>query len=372
MGDHVDAWPVGRADLAALRAGLTELHRSGDGRGLEALWVKLRNAYDVARARRRWRVPGETIAAAFEVARYAWGRLDAEATSTSSLFGTPERGEIDWRLQRGAEIASAHDVCPARWFDVELRLTLAQRAHEGLAPVHTPMLVRALLDLFEPPVALQFQGPVGDQGWLRGLRFAPEDDDREVAAEDLPNPTRDRVFGANNARLGTPYGVVERLDGAVGLAWLVDALVGPWTPSEGPGPCVDLRGAPLLDVDVATVLPVFRAGIRVDPDRAPHVLHAPWEVLVGDDLRDAIDRVRAATPVKARPERLAVIPDTTASGWAADPRGAIAQAFPAMHARTLALLERARTAAEAVLLRRRRPEPHDHPRGAPDGEFVAQ
>lgn len=368
-GDHVDAWPVDRVDLAALRAGLIELHCSGDGRGLDALWARLRPGYELARGRRRWRVPGDTFAAAFMAGRLAWARLDV-ADRPEWLTEKVDADELEARLRQGVE-GRAHDVSPARWFDVETWLTTARAS--TLPSLHTPMLVNALLDVHQPVRDLDFPGPDGDQRWLSRLRFRAEAGDREVAAEDLPNRMRDLVLDGGGEAVGTPHGIVEDLHGAIGLAWLVDALVGPWTPSAGPGPCFDLRGRPLLDLDIATVLPLFRAGTRADPDGEALLLRSPWEVLVGEDLRTAIDLVRGAVPGGVRHD----VQDDEAAGvaggpwWATAPQREIARAFPVMRARTLHLLERAHAEHQAVLLLPRAPSANDHPRDIRDGELVA-
>jgi hypothetical protein len=329
------AFPVAREPLERLRAALRAVFVADDPAPYQRLWDELVPGHLAKKAEARWVVPSPAVERFCVLAEELLPR-DVLETAGPALVETRA-----WLAGRTA--VRTH---PENWFLVEqIRSYLESeysRAHpimHRLADVLDRVRGDRLPELYDetpPPV-------VEDVSWLGAYRARLEGrdvPDRRGASE-VPEWLEEQE----------PHEVLDEVHRRLSTAVLLEALVGPYRMSRGPGP---FMGPP--------------ASARPLEDSAWHGLieEGSFEqmgrvrdarVLEGTALNEAIRETEHAPPSRAwwfpdgdmlREEFDELYGDDEGRPWLS--WEAVQSEWPRCRARFLALLEQARASGEAVLL----------------------
>jgi hypothetical protein len=287
------AFAAEAGDLLALREAMRAALERAEIGPLRALWQASSGAYKSAHENAKLRVPRETVARACDALEATWN--GPESKDLNGLDGIDVRGALARVRAACGESLAVH---PERWFSFERAAAHILQRGAGASGLHVWMSANALAELLDGPPPANALGPWGELSWVRAVRFFLEDSDEEVRAEDIRNITRDEARFPD-PETGEParMPVLFACDEAARRCALVDileALVGPYVPSEGPGPFLGPPAASLPLVDPAwDLLPLFRAvGSCFDFSRGARLL-------VGDALDEALREVSSAAPDRA-------------------------------------------------------------------------
>jgi hypothetical protein len=253
------AFLVRRDDVAELRRALDGLFVRGEGRALAALWDRLRTSLEHERRTRRWRFPRATLE-----------RLCVDALALCA--GHPEAiAKLTQAVARNHDVAphGSHLIVPARrWRDLEIRFGPMRFIPESWST----FFADALDSLFTLPE----EDPTRPLVDLSYVATAARENEHDV-----------RCVIDGETIVTSRWQFSEQVRTHTAFTELLEAMVGPFESSRGPGPFLPMPGAARPIIDPRTILPVF------DYPPEAHVL---------DDrpsLSAALDEVRAArAPVK--------------------------------------------------------------------------
>jgi hypothetical protein len=324
------AFIVDPEDLLEFRGTLQALMERADADAWTKMWRKQWPAYAHRLKRVRWRVPKHLVQKICDL--------------VLPLPGQP-KPPILAELIRSEP--STIDFCPNPWFAIADTARSVGNALEdaGATPMAEPVInmkkgiLADLLSEWQPNGACQYKQidewdcSTVELGWVRQLRYRPEG-----SSEEFSKPTdlwTDTVIGFPGADFDVqPFRVIAEIRNALGFDGMLEALVGPFVLSRGPGPFLPIPAAasPIQNPSW-NILPLFRETRLLDV----------W-TLEAEEIAETLANIRHAKPDRDwhQAHDVRMVPKRV---W----EGLIKNEWPRLQARYIELLAEAQQFNRTVL-----------------------